>query len=80
MHWQTPGRDEGFPKIDVEFNEFDFNATAENGELMTGFGLEFPEQIKIITQSKAVDINSFIGNIGGYIGLFLGKFIHKTFF
>ena len=33
----------------------------------------YPDQLKIITQSKAVDIHTFIGNIGGYIGLFLGK-------
>ena len=32
----------------------------------------FPDQIKVITQSQAVDIHSLIGNIGGYIGLFLG--------
>ena len=28
--------------------------------------------IKIIQQSKEVDIHSLIGNIGGYVGLFLG--------
>ena len=36
----------------------------------------YPDQLKIITQSKSVDIHSFIGNIGGYIGLFLGKHNH----
>ena len=29
--------------------------------------------VRIITQSKEVDIHSLIGNIGGYLGLFLGK-------
>ena len=29
---------------------------------------------KIVTESKAVDVHSLIGNIGGYIGLFLGEF------
>ena len=36
------------------------------------FSVTYPPKAKIITQSKAVDINSLIGNIGGYIGLFLG--------
>ena len=33
----------------------------------------YPKEFKIITQSKEVDIHSLIGNIGGYIGLFMGK-------
>ena len=36
------------------------------------------EFIRIITQSKEVDIHALIGNIGGYIGLFLGNI--STFF
>ena len=35
--------------------------------------LRFPDQMKIITQSKEIDIHTLIGNIGGYIGLFLGN-------
>ena len=35
----------------------------------------YPEKIKIIQQIKSVDLHSLIGNIGGYIGLFLGKHI-----
>ena len=35
--------------------------------------LTYPEKIKIIQQIKSVDLHSLIGNIGGYIGLFLGK-------
>ena len=34
----------------------------------------YPEEVKIITQSKDVDVHSLIGNIGGYLGLFLGIF------
>lgn len=37
------------------------------------FGISYPEEVKIITQSKEIDIHSLIGNIGGYFGLFLGK-------
>ena len=33
----------------------------------------YPEEVKIITQSKDVDVHSLIGNIGGYLGLFLGN-------
>ena len=43
------------------------------GDGLWGFGLIYPEHIRIITQSKEVDIHSLIGNIGGYIGLFLGN-------
>ena len=35
--------------------------------------IDYPEEVKIITQSKDVDVHSLIGNIGGYLGLFLGK-------
>ena len=33
----------------------------------------YPEEVKLITQSKEVDVHALIGNIGGYIGLFLGN-------
>ena len=33
----------------------------------------FPMKGKIVTQLQEVDVHSLIGNIGGYIGLFLGK-------
>ena len=38
-------------------------------------GLSYPEDVKVITQSKEIDVHSLIGNIGGYFGLFLGKHI-----
>ena len=37
------------------------------------FDFTYPHTIKVIQQIKSVDIHSLIGNIGGYIGLFLGK-------
>ena len=47
---------------------------------MTETGLEYypimvfyPDKIKHVKQSQAIDIHSIIGNIGGYIGLFLGN-------
>ena len=36
--------------------------------------IEFPKKMKLITQQQAIDIHALIGNIGGYIGLFLGVF------
>ena len=35
--------------------------------------LEYPETIRVIHLSKEVDAHSLIGNIGGYLGLFLGN-------
>ena len=34
----------------------------------------YPKSMKLIRQQQAIDIHALIGNIGGYIGLFLGKF------
>ena len=36
------------------------------------YEIDFPYEVKVITQSKDIDIHSLIGNIGGYLGLFLG--------
>lgn len=41
--------------------------------------ISYPPMAKIITQSQAVDAHSLIGNIGGYIGLFLGKLKLNSF-
>ena len=38
-----------------------------------GLRVAYPGNIKLITESQLVDIHALIGNIGGYIGLFLGK-------
>ena len=35
--------------------------------------IAYPKYLRIITQSQEVDIHSLIGNIGGYVGLFLGN-------
>ena len=35
----------------------------------------YPDKIKYVKQSQAIDIHAIIGNIGGYIGLFLGKLL-----
>ena len=33
----------------------------------------YPEEVRLVKQSKEVDVHALIGNIGGYIGLFLGN-------
>ena len=35
-------------------------------------GFRYPQHAKLISQTKDVDIHALIGNIGGYVGLFLG--------
>ena len=37
--------------------------------------VDFPNRIKVITQSQSIDVQALIGNIGGYLGLFLGKIL-----
>ena len=43
------------------------------------FRIVYPEEVRLITQSKEVDVHTLIGSIGGYIGLFLGNLVcyHK---
>ena len=37
------------------------------------FYFEYPLKTKVIHQTRSVDLHSLVGNIGGYIGLFLGN-------
>ena len=39
--------------------------------------INYPDKIKVITQIKSVDFHTLIGNIGGYIGLFLGNIFQR---
>ena len=41
--------------------------------------LKFPNRFKIIKMIKAVDLQTAIGNAGGYVGLFLGNLIFLHF-
>ena len=38
--------------------------------------VSYPDKWKIVTQSQLVDIHALIGNVGGYIGLFLGEMLY----
>ena len=65
----------GYVKPCLGMSKVDFQYSTDSSELNeTWFGLYmvYPEQMKIISQSQAVDFHSLVGNIGGYIGLFLG--------
>ena len=55
--------------VEIEYRELPYNYTDDKTLLM----IQYPAQTKFITQSQAVDLHSLIGNIGGYIGLFLGR-------
>ena len=77
------------PKLPVpcqEMSQVDFTfSDGSDGFKLDGYEdfpllIKFPEKIRVITQSQAIDIHSLIGNIGGYIGLFLGKLVKHNCF
>ena len=49
-------------------------SSKENAGFWVSFDL--PDQYKEITQIEEVSFQSVIGNAGGYIGLFLGKYYY----
>ena len=55
--------------VEIQYRELPYNSTEDKIVLM----IQYPARTKIITQTQAVDLHSLIGNIGGYIGLFLGR-------
>ena len=57
------------PRIDFVNNK---GVNTFKGYFIVMLNIKYPQDAKIITQSRAVDVNALIGNIGGYIGLFLG--------
>ena len=65
-----PNPCQSMPKIDFDHTIIDPEEDEEWFKLEVGY----PKQLKIITQSKVLDVHALVGNIGGYIGLFLGKF------
>ena len=56
-------------RVDTDVNVWSTYLT-EYGTIQ--IDIRYPEYARIITQSKDVDIHALIGNIGGYVGLFLG--------
>ena len=59
--------------VNYRYEEADF----DNKRIQNRFYIEivFPDSFKEIVQVKAVDIQTVIGNAGGYVGLFCGNII-----
>ena len=58
---------------DISFKHiFHYEAIPENETKKAKIWLQFPQRGKVISQSRAIDGQTLIGNIGGYIGLLLG--------
>ena len=69
-------RSKYFPPPCNEISKIDYSFISEQPDSKMKFVwlfVEYTDQLKLITQSQAIDVHSLIGNIGGYIGLFLGK-------
>ena len=65
----------------IDYQVHGFIPTKKRENKLFGISVVYPEELKIITQSKAVDVHTLIGNIGGYVGLLLGSLILlKLFF
>ena len=50
----------------------------DNYDLSEGMwvlSMKYPQYLRTITLTKEVDVHALIGNVGGYVGLFLGNFI-----
>ena len=63
-----------YPKACQRISKFDVDSEIYSGtEGYLTIIFEYPAEAKIITQSKEMDGHALIGNIGAYIGLFLGN-------
>ena len=64
-----------YPKACQRISKVDVSTAFDGDSVAEGYLtiiLEYPAEAKIITQSKEMDGHALIGNIGAYIGLFLG--------
>ena len=62
-----------YPKACQRISQLDFSTKTDRYKGYLSFRLSYHIDVKIITQSKEIDGHTLIGNIGGYIGLFLGN-------
>lgn len=58
------------PYIDFKYNFANGVFGRPDGYMLY---FNYPLKAKFVTNSKDVDVHSLLGNVGGYIGLFLGK-------
>ena len=72
-------RTDYFPKACHRISRLNYYVKSYSVQLNWRITILYPEEVKMITQSKEVDIHALIGNIGGYIGLFLGRFILRKY-
>ena len=42
--------------------------------------INYPDNMKVITQAQAVDFQALVGYVGGYVGLFLGNYQYSISF
>ena len=52
---------------------YDHGQTFFNNEKGFRIQVQYPNIVRTVEQTQAVGIHALIGNIGGYIGLFLGN-------
>ena len=62
---------QGMSNVEIDYLDLGVTATHINGPGME-LTIEYPSEVKMITQARSVDLHALIGSIGGYIGLFLG--------
>ena len=66
--------------MDYKMRHLPKNSDKENSSYVDKealmFTISFPDKIKFITQSQKINSESLIGYIGGYVGLFLGRYIY----
>ena len=79
LYYYEEAKENYYPPACGRISKIDWKATKlfiANGRVST-FIIKYTNQwMKIIEQSKEVDVHSLIGNIGGYVGLFLGNKNH----
>ena len=54
-------------------------SNVENSTKTYDLWISYPQVGKVINQLREIDEHTLIGNIGGYIGLFLGKYYYSNF-
>ena len=60
-------------QLDSKYNRF---PKKYSGQPPTWYSLiiNYPDKMKVIVQAQAVDFQALVGYVGGYVGLFLGKY------
>ena len=60
--------------IDYVYEESDFGGDGKGFTKGFTVSLSLPDNVKLIKHSKQIDVQTLVGNVGGYIGLFLGAY------